>query len=153
VDSRSVEEQVLGWAFVVVAVHLIGATVVVGGQLWMTAASFGWRRRPADPGDRGLIERLERSYRRIAVSAVILTAATGLLYLRRTLISPALVATTPYGPLLLIKIGLTILLCGYLVFAPLEARGNPSARGRWLSAAASAAAIAVLVLALALRFV
>jgi putative copper export protein len=143
------------WARLVEAVHLLLAMAVVGGQLLLTIAAL--RRRPAgsSEAERVAWQRLERWYRRVAIPVLVLTAFSGFLFLRYTLVTRALLATTPYGPLLVAKVGLWAALVAHLSLAPLST--PPSAADgvsvRRLSALfGSALAIALVIVSLALRY-
>jgi putative copper export protein len=125
--------------------HLLGAMFLVGGQLVLT-----WlvSRPTRDREARAHMIRMDADFRKLSIVVLTLTIALGAIVTRESLVSSALLTTTPYGPILAAKLSLTLIWLILLVFAPrpsLDGGGASSAAARWWSVVLSGVAIGVVL--------
>lgn len=138
--------QVMSIARWILVFHLLGAMMLVGGQLFSTWLAFAASR---DRTALAAWSRFDGRFRAIAVITLLVTAGLGFLVARGTVVSNALLVTTPYGPLLAAKLSMSLLWLILLVFAPSAARSASEPHrptGLVWSIARSGVAVAVVIL-------
>jgi hypothetical protein len=101
--------------------HSVSVMAVVGAQILMTV--LVWIPLPPGHADSAVWRRVEDGYRTFLTIGLLLILATGLLRVRYTLVSLALLQT-PYGTILYAKLAIGVLLTMMIMVGP-RAHGRP----------------------------
>jgi len=128
-----------GWGALLTGVHLTAAAVWVGALLHVGRAALAWRAQPR------AVWWLLSQYARSALWLVLTVVATGTLT-GLLLVAPSAITATPYGRILLVKLGLVVAAVALALAARLRLRRGHER----VAAAAQAARVESLVLVVVL---